>query len=154
MTQIDFHYLNAPDKLLYTCRLLRKALGTTPSIVVTGQTEQLAALNSMLWQFSAEDFIGHCWLQQPAPANQQHQQQQQHLMQCARVWLSSSPLPCLRPHLLVNLAEQPCAGFEQYQRLIELVGASQAEHDSAQSRLLYYSERGYTITRHGLQTAT
>ena len=58
MTQIDFHYLNTTDKLLYTCRLLRKALTTTPSIVVTGQTEQLAAMDSMLWQFSAEDFFG------------------------------------------------------------------------------------------------
>ena len=89
MTQIDFHYLNTTDKLLYTCRLLRKALITTPSIVVTGQTEQLTAMDSMLWQFSAEDFFGHHWLQQPAADTLPP-----YLMQYARVWLTATYLPC------------------------------------------------------------
>lgn len=147
MTQIDFHYLNTSDKLLYTCRLLRKALNTTPSIVVTGQTEQLAAMDSMLWQFSAEDFFGHHWLQQPAADTLPP-----YLMQYARVWLTATHLPCLRPHLLVNLSDNPLIGIGSYERMVELVTAEEADLAKAQERSLYYAECGHNIVRHNVRT--
>ena len=147
MTQIDFHYLNTTDKLLYTCRLLRKALNTTPSIVVTGQTEQLAAMDSMLWQFSAEDFFGHHWLQQPAADTLPP-----YLMQYARVWLTATYLPCERPHLLVNLSDNPLTDIGSYERMVELVTAEEAALAKAQERYLYYAECGHNIVRHNVRT--
>ncbi len=145
--QIDFHYLGTPDKLTYACRLLRKAVGKTQHIVVTGAAEQLAALDAMLWQFSASDFMGHHWLQQPAadttPA---------YVMQCARIWLTATPLQCERRNLLLNLSDSTVAGFEQYQRLIELVATGEAEHAKAQNRWLYYTERNHTMARHNIHT--
>lgn len=60
MTRIDFHF-NVPDKLPYVCRLIRKAIGKTPSLVVTGPQAQLARLDELLWQLGPTDFVGHAW---------------------------------------------------------------------------------------------
>ena len=39
-------------------------------------------------------------------------------------------------------------GFEQYQRLIELVGTAEDERAHARQRWRHYAERGYQIKRH------
>ena len=45
MTEIAFHF-NAPDRLAYTCRLLRKAVSAGARLVVTGPAEALDRLDS------------------------------------------------------------------------------------------------------------
>jgi DNA polymerase-3 subunit chi len=54
MTEIAFHF-NAPDKLAYACRLLRKAVNSGARVVVTGDAASLQALDTLLWTFSAGD---------------------------------------------------------------------------------------------------
>ncbi len=69
MTEIAFHF-NAPDKLAYACRLLRKAYRSQARVVVTGDAAQLARLDQLLWTFDVGEFIPHARLragEQPAP---------------------------------------------------------------------------------------
>ena len=59
MTDVAFHF-NVPDKLAYTCRLLRKALAIGAKMVVIGTGEELEKLDSDLWDVSPADFLPHC----------------------------------------------------------------------------------------------
>ena len=61
MTQVDFHF-NAPDKLPYVCRLLRKASGQGRKVGVLADQDTLHLLNQLLWNLNASDFVTHCWL--------------------------------------------------------------------------------------------
>ncbi len=138
MTEIAFHF-NAPDKLAYTCRLLRKAVASGARVVVTASDETLHRLDQILWTYSATEFLPHC------------------LDTSAAVVLSHSPVvlartPAQAPHqqVLVNLGDDVPTGFERYERLIEVV--SRGDDDRAQARLRWkqYADRGYTLQRHDL----
>lgn len=139
MTEVAFHF-NAPDKLAYACRLLRKAVGGGARVVVTAPAEELARLDSLLWTFSQTDFIAH--VREPAEPR---------LLAASPVVLTESPEQPL-PHrqVLVNLGDQLPAGFEHFERVIEVVSLDEGDRQQARGRWKQYTERGYTIVRHDL----
>lgn len=143
MTRIDFHF-HVPDKLPYVCRLIRKALGKTPSLVVTGPQEQLARLDKLLWQLGTTDFVGHAWYAPDTVESTRHEQA------CARVWLTLSPDHSPRHDLLLNLSDDVVTGFEQYERLIEVVSVDEQDRKHARKRWRHYAARGYTIVQHAV----
>ncbi|MDO5653218.1 MAG: DNA polymerase III subunit chi [Brachymonas sp.] len=140
MTRIDFHF-NVPDKLGYICRLVRKAVAQTPSLVVIGPQEQLAQLDVMLWQFAPTAFVGHAWLKDEAAHAQPASQR-------ARVWLAHEPAHAPRHDVLLNLQAAVMAGFEQFERVVEVVGLHDADRQAARERWRHYAARGYAIQRH------
>jgi DNA polymerase-3 subunit chi len=141
MTEIAFHF-NAPDKLAYACRLLRKAVNTGSRVVVTGDAASLQALDTLLWTFSAHEFLPHC--REGSPAEQ----------------LLASPIvlaaqihggPELPHHqVLLNLGDDVVAGYERFERTIEVVTLDELERQKARVRWKHYADRGYSITRHDL----
>lgn len=139
MTEVAFHF-NAPDKLAYACRLLRKAVGGGARVVVTAPAEDLARLDTLLWTFSQTDFIAH--VREPAETR---------LLAASPVVLTESPEQAL-PHrqVLVNLGDQLPAGFEHFERVIEVVSLDEGDRQQARGRWKQYTERGYTIVRHDL----
>lgn len=52
--------------------------------------------------------------------------------------------------MLLNLGTQLPAGFEQYQRVIEVVSVDDEDRQQARGRWKHYTELGYTIVRHDL----
>ena len=57
MTRIDFHF-NTPEKLAYSCRLIRKAYRAQHRIwVFSDDSEQLQRLDKMLWYLQKEILI-------------------------------------------------------------------------------------------------
>ena len=68
MTRIDFHF-NAPDKLAYGCRLLRKVHRAGQRAVVFGPVRLIADLDQALWTFSPLDFLPHVAVTDPLAAN-------------------------------------------------------------------------------------
>ncbi len=59
MTRVDFHF-NAPDKLQYGCRLVRKIYRARHKVLVWCDDKvRLAEFDRMLWTFSQHDFIPH-----------------------------------------------------------------------------------------------
>ncbi len=139
MTEIAFHF-NAPDRLAYVCRLLRKAVAAGAQLVVVGPPKQLDRLDSDLWTFSALDFVPHC-----------RAQSEPELLAASPVVLAADSHGLARRQVLVNLGDDVPAGFERFERVIEVVELSDADRQLARTRWRHYADRGYTITRHDLK---
>ncbi|KQT10884.1 DNA polymerase III subunit chi [Ramlibacter sp. Leaf400] len=142
MTEISFHF-NAPDKLGYACRLLRKAFGAGSRVVVTGSPEQLRELDTTLWTFGALDFIPH------SHASAQGQRVQAR----SPIVLAEAPRSAPHQQVLVNLGEGLPEGFERFERLIEVVTQDDGDRMQARQRWKHYADRGYAIVRHDLAQA-
>ena len=137
MTEVAFHF-NAPDKLGYACRLLRKAVASGAKVVVAGEPELLRELDTVLWTFSAVEFVPHC---HAASANAE-------VLQASPVVLADSVRETPHHQVLVNLGASVPDGFERYERLIEVVTADEDDRQQARMRWKHYSDRGYAIARH------
>jgi DNA polymerase-3 subunit chi len=142
MTDIAFHF-NAPDKLAYVCRLLRKAVGSGAKVVVVADTPTLQALDTQLWTFAALEFVPHCRADSPPE-----------VLQASPIILTTDLNNAHQlPHqqVLVNLCSTVSAGFDIFQRVIEVVSLEDQDRQNARTRWKQYAEHGYSITRHDLK---
>ena len=139
MTELAFHF-GAPDKLAYSCRLLRKAVGSGAKVVVVAEAETVAQLDADLWALSATEFVPHC------------------VAGCSESVLGRSPV-VLAAHaqqamhvsdVLVNLTDAVPHGFDRFARVIEVVSTEATDRDLARQRWRQYTEQGYSIARHDL----
>jgi DNA polymerase-3 subunit chi len=138
MTEVAFHF-NAPDKLAYACRLLRKAVGGGARVVVTAPGEALARLNGLLWTFSQLDFIPHAVASDP-----------DHVRAASPVLLTEALTGLPHRQVLLNLGVQVPDGFEQFERVIEVVALDEEDRQLARGRWKHYTDQGYAIIRHDL----
>jgi DNA polymerase-3 subunit chi len=138
MTEVSFHF-NAPDKVGYACRLLRKAVASGAKVVVTAQPRLLGELDTALWTFSPLEFIAHS---RAVPGNAHAAR--------APVLLADSPGETPHQQVLLNLGEPVPEGFERFERLIEVVTGDDQDRQQARLRWKHYADRGYAITRHDL----
>jgi len=143
MTEIAFHF-NAPDKVVYACRLLRKAVATNAKVVVVVPQEQMAQLDESLWTFSQLEFLAHCKVDSLLA-----------IRQASPLHLATSvdEMDEFTPRdVLLNLGDTVCAGFEQFARVIEIVSMDEQDRNLARLRWKHYTGRGYSITRHDLKS--
>ena len=138
MTELAFHF-NAPDRVAYACRLLRKAVGSGAKVVVVGPEETLAQLDTALWTFSATDFVPHSTLGAEA-----------HVLQATPVVLCTSTAQVPHQQILLNLGPTVPPGFDRFERVIEVVSQDDDDKLLARGRWKHYTEAGYAITRHDL----
>ena len=142
MAEIAFHF-NAPDKVAYACRLLRKAVASGAKVLVVVPAEQMDHLDQSLWTFSQLEFLPHCRIHSP-----------QALRQASPVHLATTldAMDNLSPRdVLLNLGDKVCAGFEQFARVIEVVTLDDADRQQARQRWKHYTEQGFDILRHDLK---
>lgn len=140
MTEIGFHY-NAPDKLTYACRLVRKAVNARGlRVVVVGDAQTLDVVDAALWQLSPVDFVAHCRGDAPSPV----------VARSAVVLSAEGADAASLPHreMLVNLGLEVPAGFERYQRMIDIVSDEANDRQIGRSRWRHYADRGYSIQPH------
>lgn len=140
MTRIEFHF-NAPDRLTYTCRLLRKVHASGVRAGVVGNPTLLGHLDQALWTFSALDFIPHQRLSATGPAAADPA--------CAVV-LADRVAELGPVEVLVNLGEEVPQGFESLPRLIEIVTADDLDRAQARARWKRYTQLGYELIQHDL----
>ena len=138
MTEVAF-YFNAPDKLGYVCRLLRKAVGTGARVMVTGDSSTLRELDVALWTFGALEFLPHCY-GDVTPAT----------LAASPVVLAESVRTAPHQQVLVNMGAGVPEGFERFERLIEVVSQVQEDRLDARSRWKHYADRGYALVRHDI----
>lgn len=138
MTEIAFHF-NAPDRIGYACRLLRKAMASGAKVVVTGAPETLQQLDAALWDFSPVDFVPHCFLN--AEAN---------VLSASPVILADSVHDTPHRQVLVNLGSDVPAGFDQFKRVIEVVCLDEDDRKAARVRWKTYANAGHPLIRHDL----
>jgi DNA polymerase III subunit chi len=142
MTAVAFHF-NAPGKLGYACRLLRKAAMSGSTVAVLGDEQLLIKLDEQLWSFSPLDFVPHGREQNLSQAQREH----------TLIWLCTSTEAGQGRQVLVNLTQAVPNGFEVYERVIEVVSQDEADKQSARLRWKHYTERGFDIVRHDLNLA-
>lgn len=134
MTRIDFHS-NVPDKIAYTCRLVRKARAANCRVVLlTSDRTDLARLDQELWTFSALDFLPHVTADDA-------------LAPSTPVILTDSDTIDL-PHyqILINLSTSTPAHFARFERMFEIVAADDTDKAAGRERYRFYQQRGYPLT--------
>ena len=131
MTRVDFHF-NAPDKLQYCSRLLRKVFRSGQRVVVHADPATIADLDRLLWTFSALDFIPHVAAGDPLAAR-------------TPVLLCSEACETPDVDLLVNLSDATPSFFSRFERLIEVVGTDEDDRTRARERWRFYKDRGYAV---------
>lgn len=138
MTEIDFHF-NTPDKVNYACRLLRKAvLGRGARVVVVADAAMLEALDLALWTFAPAEFVAHC-----RGDGEPHT-----VARSPVVLVESGAVPLPHQQVLVNLGAELPAGFERFERVIDIVSADDGDRLAGRKRWRHYADRGYAIQRH------
>ena len=144
MTDIEFH-VNVPDKLHYSCRLLRKAYRTGAKAVVTAEPELLQQLDRLLWSYSGTEFLPHCRSDSLAQT-----------LAATPIWLAEQLDACLTASgsVLINLGQQVPGGFERFERFIEVASSLEDDRLAARDRWKHYRDRGYALKRHELPAAT
>jgi DNA polymerase III subunit chi len=145
MTDITFHF-NVPDRLVYACRLLRKAVRQGAQVVVSAPSGVLALFDRQLWTFETLEFVPHVYLQQG-------QTTPPHL-QATPVWLVDQVSDAPHRQVLLNLGVEVPTSFEQFSRLIEIVPTDPPSRDLARARWKHYTQGAHPITRHDVATET
>ncbi len=138
MTDIEFH-VNVPDKLHYSCRLLRKAYRSGASAVVTAEPELLLQLDQLLWTYSSTEFLPHCRSHAPGAT-----------LATTSILLAEQLNTCPTGSVLINLGQHVPSGFEQFERFIEIASSLEDDRLAARDRWKHYRDRGYALKRQEL----
>jgi len=135
-TRIDFHS-NVGSQLDYACRLTRKALGAGCKLVVLHQdAQQLAEFDQQLWSFSGPDFLPHVAA---------HDRLARHTPVVLCLAGETQTIPGNR-EILLNLSDAIPDGFDQFERLIEIVGQDGQSKEAGRQRYRHYQQQGYQLT--------
>ncbi len=134
MTRIDFHS-NVSDKILYTCRLIRKARGADCRIVVyDSDRKQLEALNEAIWTFSESDFLPHVLMGDPLT------------LQTPVILTDNDRGDFPHYELLINLTRHAPDNYSRFERLIEIISSDPEETQAGRERYRIYQQQGATPT--------
>lgn len=136
MTRIDFHS-NVPDKIAYSCRLVRKARAANFNIVLfAGDRNALNTLDQLLWTFSELEFLPHVFSNDPLAA-------------ATPIILTDTDQVELPHHqILVNLSQATPPHFARFERMFEIVSFEDADKEAGRERYRFYHQRGYPLTHH------
>ena len=134
MTRIDFHS-NVPDKMSYACRLVRKAHAAQCRVVLlTGDKDSLAALDTALWTFSEPDFLPHVLASDPLA------------LQTPIILSDDDAADYPHHQILINLSGRIPAHFARFERMFEIISSDDGDKQSGRDRYRYYQQRGYPLT--------
>ena len=136
MTRIDFH-TNIPDKVIYACRLARKAWGTRARLVLLAEdAAQAEALNEALWTLSDTDFIPHVMADDPlAP-------------ETPVIVTADEQAPLPHHEILVNLTRRVPATFSQFARVFEIISTDEDDAAAGRKRYVVYKKQSYPLTHY------
>jgi DNA polymerase-3 subunit chi len=138
--KVDFH-TRVTDKLGHACRLLRKSQAAGAQVVVCGDRELLDRLDTALWTFDALSFVPHARLRGATEPG--------HVLSRSPVWLADEPRRALHRMVLVNLGPGMAPGWQEFERVIEIVQGD--DDDSAQGRRRwreYAGQAGVELVNH------
>lgn len=136
MTSIDF-YFNAADRLQVACRLAAKALAERKRVLIYAPDAELATkLDRLMWTWPATGFLPHCPSHDALAAE-------------TPVLIAGDDEAADIP-ILLNLSSDCPPHFATFERLLEVVGAEEADREPARARFRMYKSRGYAIASHDL----
>lgn len=146
MARIDFHS-NVGDKLEYACRLTRKIWSSTPvgqavrNIVMVGEAADLKKLDTLLWTFSASDFLPHCFIEDEAAPETPIVLTDDF----ASPALQNIPHADVMIHLGMRMPQDVAALVARFPRIVEVVTVNEAERLAGRERYKAYRELGHEL---------
>lgn len=134
MTRIDF-YSNISNKLIYVCRLVRKAYAVQYQIILFSQNlEELSHLNRLLWTFSEQDFLPHVYADDPLAT------------QTPIILTHNNTFEFPHHQVLINLSNMiPKIDFFRFQRILEIISTDETAKSAGRERYLLYKKFGYSL---------
>ena len=139
MSQVSF-YTGVPERLTYLCRLLRKAQQSGARIGVCGPAGLLNRLDAALWSFEPTEFVPHLRMSPGQPLAPR---------------LADTPILLVEhsaelPHreVLLNLGQDMPEGFEQFQRVLEVVSQDPEQMLAGRQRFRQYKDLGHEVSHH------
>lgn len=141
MTDLAFHF-NAPDRLGYTARLLRKAWQRGARVTVLLPAHEVDELDRLIWLVGQGDFVPHARPGDP-PAVHRH----------SPIRLVEQLDEAARTGVLVNLCAQAVPEPQHHERIIEVVTLDEADRARARQRWRQYVACGVEPQRHDLKQA-
>lgn len=131
MTEVAFHF-NAPDRLDYACRLLRKAYLKGARLQVLADPVLAAALDQQLWLMTGVDFVPHCPSDAPESVRAR-----------SPIVIGRSVVdPAGEGQVLVNLGDEMPQGYQRFARVIEVVTSDSPARVMARERWKQYKAAG------------
>ncbi len=105
-------------------------------LIYAPDTELAARLDRLLWTWPATGFVPHC-----PPSDT--------LAPETPVLISADDEAAEIP-ILLNLSADCPPHFASFERLLEVVGAEEADREPARARFRLYKSRGYAVVSHDL----
>lgn len=147
MTSIDFYLTQCETNeglLEFACRLAEKAYRKKHSIYLHTQDDNATqALDELLWTFRQGSFLPH----QTAVAGDEDTAKSPSTPQIA---LGHSGNIGKHNDVLVNLSNNTPEFFSRFNRLAEIVPATDAAVEKSRERYRFYKSRGYPLKVHKL----
>jgi DNA polymerase III subunit chi len=128
--RVDFHS-GLADKLGTACRFLRKAQEAGATVVVCAEPATLDRLDQALWTFDPLSFVTHARVKgtdAPAPA-----------LARTPTWLVDDAACVPARGVLVNLGPAMVEGWQQFERVVEIVSAEPEDAHAGRQRWRQYS---------------
>ncbi|STR45632.1 DNA polymerase III subunit chi [Iodobacter fluviatilis] len=133
MTEISF-YFNVPNREHALCQLVSKALAKRLSINILADSQAAAvALDGLLWEVPQTGFLPHCAADDANVAD-------------TPIVLDYRPELLPARQLLFNWTNGLPAGFERYQRVVEVVPIDEEARNLARGRWKAYVAQGFKPT--------
>jgi len=138
VTTIDF-YVHVDDKHDTARKLCTKALATKARLVLWSADRAASQrLSKLLWSVPSTGFLPHVSSTDPLAA-------------VTPIILDCELGPFPHDEVLVNLRAEVPPFFSRFQRLIEIVSASdESDRREARDRFRHYRDRGYEIRTHDM----
>ena len=135
MTTIDF-YTNVEQPLRLAAKIIAKAYRLHGNVrVVTPDPGATDALDRLLWLDPPQGFLPHCRMDSPLAGD-------------TPIWVDERLEHAGPAGVLVNLHPEPPPFFSRFERLAEVVGATDDLLAAGRARFRFYRERGYELRRH------
>jgi DNA polymerase-3 subunit chi len=141
MTRVNFYVLESAaegDRDVAVCRLTHKAFAQGHRVyLLTPDEEAARRLDALLWTFNQGSFVPHAIhpAQDDVPVP---------------VLIGTDEPPTEHDDVLIQLAPEPSASFERFQRVLEVIGPKEDDKQRGRNRFRFYRERGCTPTTHTL----
>ncbi len=141
MTRVDLYLTRAAQgagKEITVCRLAHKAFHLQHQIyILAASPEEAAHLDKLLWTFSAGSFVPHALLTEERRYE-------------VPVLIGEQDPPEHCRDVLISLTAAVPICFERFQRVVDVVGPTEAAKERARERFRVYRERGCTVQTHKL----
>lgn len=132
MTEIKF-FFNVDDKILFACKLAKKACDSGRKLIVYAPTVELAdRFDRALWTFSQLSFVPHVKSGHALAAD-------------TPIVIAVDDAGLTHHEALLNLGDEAPPFFSRFEQLREVVSTDPDDRGYARERLKYYKSRGFDV---------